>query len=72
MLVLRTECCIMLRLTNTNLFILLKRSVHTIQFLEPIIQLLLKLKEVNDANQHFYELKQYQKNNWIQKMDCVN
>ena len=30
-------------------------------------QLLLKLKEVNDANQHFYELKQNQKNNWIHK-----
>ena len=34
--------------------------------------LLLKFKEVNDANQHFYELKQCQKNNWIQKMDRVN
>ena len=44
-------------------------SVHTIQFLS---QLLLKLKEVNDANQHFYGWKQCQKNNWIQKIDRVN
>ena len=31
-------------------------------------------KEVSDANhdQHFYEVKQCQKNNWIQKMDGVN
>ena len=35
-------------------------------------QLLIKLKEVNDSKQHFYELKQCQKNNCIQKMDCVN
>ena len=34
-------------------------------------QLLLKLKEVNEANQSFCELKQCQKNNWIQKMDRV-
>ena len=35
-------------------------------------QLLLKLKEVNNQNQHFYERKQCKKNNWIQKMDRVN
>ena len=27
---------------------------------------------LNDANQYFYEVKQCQKNNWIQKMDRVN
>ena len=41
---------------------LIWRSVHTIQFLS---QLLLKFKEVSDASQHFFELKQWQKNNWI-------
>ena len=35
-------------------------------------QLLLKFKEISDANQDFYELKQCQKNNWIEKMDRVN
>ena len=34
---------------------------------------IVKLKEVNDANQHFYELKRCQKNNWIKKKtDRVN
>ena len=36
------------------------------------IQLSLKFKEVSDVNQHFYELKQSQKNNWVQKMGRVN
>ena len=35
-------------------------------------QLLLKLKDANGTNQHFYEVKQFQKNNWIQNMDRVN
>ena len=35
-----------------------------IQFLKPIV---FKLKEVNDVNQHFYELKQCQKYQWIVK-----
>ena len=39
--------------------------VHTIRFL-------LKFKEVTDANQHFYELKQCQKNNRIRKSDRVS
>ena len=30
-------------------------------------QLLLRLEEVNEANQNFYQLKQYQKNNWTKK-----
>ena len=34
-----------------------------IQFLEAIIT---QFKEITDENQHFYELKQCQKNNWIQ------
>ena len=33
---------------------------------------LFRFKEVSDANQHFYELKQCQISNLIQKMDCVN
>ena len=36
------------------------------------IQLLLKFKEVSDANQHFYELRQCQINNLIGKADRVN
>ena len=36
------------------------------------IRLLYKFKEVSDTNQHFYELKQCQKNNWIRKLDRVN
>ena len=43
-----------------------------IQFLEAIIT---QFKEITDENQHFYELKQCQKNNWIQnkkKTDRVN
>ena len=35
-------------------------------------QLLPYFKKVGDAHQHFYELKQCQKINWIQKMDRVN
>ena len=35
-------------------------------------QLLLKFKETSDASTDFYELKQWQKNNWIDKMDRVN
>ena len=35
-------------------------------------QILFKFKEASEANQHFYELKQYQTNNWIRKMDRVN
>ena len=27
----------------------------------------LRFKDVSDANQHFYELKQWQNNNWVQK-----
>ena len=42
------------------------RSVRTIQFLEQVIIQI--ERRVNDANQHFYELKQCQKNNWIQKI----
>ena len=38
---------------------------------DPIFELL-KFEQVSDANQQFYELKQRQKNNWIQKMDHVN
>ena len=35
-------------------------------------QLLLKVKEIIDANQHFYELEPMsEKNNWIQRMDRV-
>ena len=45
------------------------RPVHTIQCLS---QLLLKFKEVSDTNEHFFEVKQCQKSNWIQKMDHVN
>ena len=37
---------------------------------EPQVSLI--FLETNDANQHFYELKQSQKNNWIQKMNNVN
>ena len=33
-------------------------------------QLLLKLKEVNDTNQHFCELKQCQKNHWTKNESC--
>ena len=36
------------------------------------VQLLLKFKDVCDANQHFYELKQCQINNLIRKSDRVN
>ena len=36
------------------------------------IQLLHKFKDVSDANQHFYELKQCQINNLIRKSDRVN
>ena len=32
-------------------------------------QLLLKLQEGNEANQHFYKLKQCQKNNWYVLLD---
>ena len=35
-----------------------------------MIQLLLKFKEVRDANQHFYGLKHSQKNNCIQNGLC--
>ena len=35
-------------------------------------QLLLTFKEVSDANQRFYELKQCQKKNWIQRIDLIN
>ena len=38
------------------------------QFLDP---LLLKFKEIGDANQHFHELKECQKNNRIQNVDFV-
>ena len=36
-------------------------------------QLLLKLEEVNEANQnfyHWYQLKQYHKNNWTKNGSC--
>ena len=42
--------------------------VHTIQFLQPIS----KYKKVRHSNHHFYELKQCQENNRIQKVDRVN
>ena len=35
-------------------------------------QLLLKLKEISDVNEHFYELRQWQKSNFIKKMNRVN
>ena len=41
------------------------KLVHTIRFL-------LKFKEVTGTNQHFYELKQCQRKNHIQKSDRVN
>ena len=35
-------------------------------------QLLLRFKEISHGNQDFYELRQCQKTNWIEKMDRVN
>ena len=58
------ECCMLLG----KKFGSFDRGLRSIQFLS---QLLLKLKEVNDESQHFYEQKQCQNNNWIHKMDRV-
>ena len=33
---------------------------------------LLKFKEVTGVNQHFYDLKQHQRKNWLRKLDRVN
>ena len=44
------------------------RSIHTVQFLGPT---LLKFKAVSHAKQHFYQLKQRQKNNWISEKKSV-
>ena len=58
---------------KVNNFVCFHRNIpqgplQTIPFLEPIVTQIQR----SHANRDFYELKQCQKNDWIQKMDRVN